>query len=217
MISKPPRQPRRALSSASVITSVVVHGGLALGVVAVGVWNSSPETRERVYALTFSPPAQEQVAERVPEELEPVADEREPLEEPAARPVPVEPDPAAFDDVELVPVPMGALPAASTFVFGPRAPEPQAVPKAAPEESEVAPQPEEPLAEPTPAEPADSEDAKTDDAETEDAVMSLDDAYANAEYIDGADAYPPRWAEQAEEKWYSKTRNGTHTVLKDTL
>ncbi|WP_299026027.1 alpha/beta hydrolase [uncultured Sulfitobacter sp.] len=27
--------------------------------------------------------------------------------------------------------------------------------------------------------------------------MKLDDAYANAAYIDGADAYPPRWAQEA--------------------
>jgi len=27
--------------------------------------------------------------------------------------------------------------------------------------------------------------------------MSLDDAYANAQYIEGAAAYPPRWSEEA--------------------
>lgn len=161
MTSKPPRQPRRALSSASVITSVLVHGGLALGVVAVGVWSSSPETRERVYALTFAPPAPEQVAERAPEELSPLTDEGEPLEEPAALPVPVELDPAVFDDVELAPVPLGELPASSTFVFGPRA-EP-AVPPAEdaaqdPVEPEPEPPAEDPAVEPDP-EPAEADQA----------------------------------------------------------
>lgn len=157
MTSKPPRQPRRALSSASVITSVVVHGGLALGVVAVGVWGSSPETRERVYALTFAPPALEQVAERAPEEFEPIADEREPLDEPAALPVPVELDPAAFDDVDLEPVPLGELAASSTFVFGPRASALEVEPEEASKESEPEPRPDEPPPEPTTVEPVDAE------------------------------------------------------------
>lgn len=124
MNEKSPRPTRRAFSSASLITSVVIHGGLALGVVVVGLRGLGEAPPPRVYTLAVAPPSDPLVVPPEAEELAAFEAEEAPLDgEPELREAPELPDLDAFDESGRRPVLAGQLPNSSEFVYGARAAE----------------------------------------------------------------------------------------------
>ena len=122
-----PRSPRtngRGFSSSSLIASAAIHGGLIVGVVAVGTWGHKSEQQERVYRLAFDQAVVAHVAPESVEELAPVdsaeAEVRHLDFEPEVQPVPVSPDLERFKEPGTRVVLAPDMPDTREFVFGPR-------------------------------------------------------------------------------------------------
>lgn len=166
MKPKSPRTTGRGFSSSSLIASAAIHGGLVVGVVAVGTWGHQSESREHVYRLAFEQavvahiaPETEAFEALAPVESHETADLDSELE-PQVRSVPVreQEDPKRFNEPGALVVLPPDMPDTREFVFGPRIPPAVETPS-----SEAPPQVETPQPEATPpaaestAEPVDIE------------------------------------------------------------
>lgn len=100
--------------------SVLIHGGLAVGVVAVGLWGAGDAEKERVYTLGFDRVAVARTTLEEPEQLEEPEVVEPPVFEPELREAERLPEAPQYDEAGLVPVPRADLPNTREFVFGAR-------------------------------------------------------------------------------------------------